>query len=216
MITPHAVSQLVPAMPAAQAQRWAAALETARVCGGIDGHRQTAHWLGQLCHESAGLRHLEESLSYRAGRLMQVWPRRFATPEAARACARNPRALANTVYNGRMGNRSGSDDGWTFRGRGPIQLTGRDSYAALSRWLARVQPGAPDPVRQPDTVATPETGALAAAWFWSSRQLGALVARTPDEAAACAAVTGIINGGRTGLQDRLRWTRRALAITEGA
>ena len=90
--------------------------------------RDLPNFLAQVLHESGMLQRLEEGLSYSAERLTQVWPRRFPTLSSAMPYARNPRALANRVYGGRIGN-SAPDEGWRYRGRGLIQITGRDNYA---------------------------------------------------------------------------------------
>lgn len=85
------------------------------------------HFLAQTAHESGGYTRFEEALNYSAPRLRSVWPRRFKTDRAARRYAGKPRALAKRVYSGRMGNDQ-LGDGWRYRGRGPMQVTGRDMY----------------------------------------------------------------------------------------
>lgn len=90
---------------------------------------QTAYILATAYGETGGkMQPRRENLSYSAGRLRQVWPNRFPTLTAASRYARQPRALANKVYNGRMGNRVSSDDGWLYRGNGLGQITGRDNH----------------------------------------------------------------------------------------
>lgn len=105
------------------------ALKTA---GLLDKPNRLQFFLAQLGHESSGLTVDEENLDYSAARLMAVWPSRFPTLAAAQPYAHNPRALANKVYGGRLGN-IGPDDGWKYRGRGYIQLTGRDAIARSAR-----------------------------------------------------------------------------------
>lgn len=99
---------------------------------GITTPTLAAHVMAQLSHECGAGQEVVENLDYTAARMMQVWPSRFPTPASAAPYAHNPRALANKVYNGRMGNRAGSDDGWSYRGRGAAQTTGRESYARLA------------------------------------------------------------------------------------
>lgn len=211
MIETSLLRKLVPTISAEHAETWSSALEAARPAAGITTPRQAAHWLGQICHESNGLRVFEENLSYSAARLTKVWPGRFPTLAAAQPYAGNPRALANKVYNGRMGNRPGSDDGWHFRGRGPKQLTGRDNYTAFGHWLNR-SVGDPVDIRvSADLVTGSRYGALSAAWFWQANRLNAVLASCADEARACELVTMKINGGRIGLAARLAWTGRARA-----
>ena len=91
---------------------------------------QTAYILSTAYGETGGrMQPVRENLNYSATRLMQVWPTRFPTTASTRGYARNPKALANRVYNGRMGNRTGTDDGWNYRGGGIGQVTGRENYA---------------------------------------------------------------------------------------
>lgn len=188
---------------------WASALSAAANLADVRGPRDAAIWLAQIAHESAGLTRLEEGLSYSAERLCQVWPKRFPTLAAARPFARNPRALANKVYNGRMGNREGSDDGWHFRGRGPLQLTGRANFTRFEAWLRAA--GIDDPVREkPELLEAPRVGALSAAWFWAQNRVAAIGRSTADLPDAVKSVTRIVNGGAHGLDDRLARTRRAM------
>ena len=89
--------------------------------------------MARISHESGAGDEVVENMNYTAGRMMQVWPSRFPSLASAQAYAGNPRALANKVYNGRMGNTPGSDDGWNFRGRGAAQTTGREGYMRLAK-----------------------------------------------------------------------------------
>jgi len=92
------------------------------------------HFFSQTLHETQGYTKSIENLSYSAERLVVVWPNRFPTIEAALPYARNPRALANKVYGGRLGN-TNAEDGWVFRGRGLLQITGRSNYQRASDLL---------------------------------------------------------------------------------
>lgn len=116
---------------------------------GIDQLLLVAHVMAQISHESGAGRSVVENLNYTAGRMMQVWPSRFPTMASAQPYAGRPRALANKVYNGRMGNRAGSDDGWNFRGRGAVQTTGREGYARLAKSTGLDVLGDPDLVNDP-------------------------------------------------------------------
>lgn len=184
---------LAVAMPRCpDADAWAAALTGALPAAGIDSNDGMAHFLAQLGHESADMTRLEESLWYTPGRLCAVWPSRFPTKAAARPYARNPQRLANNVYAGRLGN-TRPGDGWRFRGRGPIQLTGRDNYTRCAAATALPL------VEHPGRLAThPEYGAMAAAWYWRER-----VTRS-----SVAGITRQINGGLNGLDDRRRRYQR--------
>jgi putative chitinase len=116
---------------------------------GIDSPLVVAHVMAQISHECGAGHDVVENLNYTAGRMMQVWPSRFPTMASAQPYAGNPRALANKVYNGRMGNAAGSDDGWNFRGRGAAQTTGREGYARLAKVTSL------DLINQPDLVNDP-------------------------------------------------------------
>jgi putative chitinase len=206
-ITTKLIRQLVPKIGLAAAEAWATGLNAAMPHAGIGTRREVNHWLAQLAHESAGFSDFEEDLSYSAQRLTAVWPKRFPTIEAAQPFARNGKALANRVYNDRMGNRLGSDDGWYFRGRGPKQLTGRNNYTAFQKWLdSKRLPY--DVMRNPDLLTTPTVGALSAAWFWSANHLSAVVRAWTNDKQACTVLTQKINGGTIGLDGRLAWLDR--------
>jgi putative chitinase len=116
---------------------------------GINTPLLIAHVMAQISHECGAGHDLIENLNYSAARIRQVWPSRFATVEAAAPYANNPQKLANKVYNGRLGNRAGSNDGWNFRGRGGSQTTGRDGYKRVA-----AQTGL-DVVNKPDLLIDP-------------------------------------------------------------
>jgi putative chitinase len=126
---------------------------------------------------------------------MVVWPKRFPTLASAVPYARNPVKLANKVYAGRMGNGDeASGDGYLFRGRGPIQLTGRANYAAAGKAIGL------DLTQDPGAVLTPAGGLAAACWFWDSKDLNELADRRDYRL-----MTISINGGVTGLAERIQW-----------
>lgn len=153
------------------------------------------NFLAQVLHESAMLERLEEGLSYSAERLCAVWPRRFASLEAARPFARNPQALANRVYGGRMGNVD-PDDGWKYRGRGLIQCTGRANYG-----LVESITGLPV-LDQPELLAQP-LEALQSAIAWWERAISDAILGDVER------VSRAVNGGTAGLPDRIALTERA-------
>lgn len=166
--------------------------------------RQAA-FIGQCGHECGNFKILEENLNYRAETLMKLWPKRFPTLEVANEYARNPRKIANKVYASRMGNRDeASGDGYRFRGRGCIQLTGHANYFHAGNGL-RV-----DFVKEPDLVATPQYAALTAGWFWSTHKLNDLA-----DASNWTGLTKKINGGTIGLDDRIKHINHALRVLEG-
>jgi putative chitinase len=169
---------------------------------GIVTPRQQAAFIGQCGHECGNFRILEENLMYRAETLMKLWPRRFPTLEFAKQFERNPKKIANSVYASRMGNRDeASGDGYRFRGRGCLQLTGSANYYHASKALGV------DFIMEPDLVATPQYAALTAGHFWNTHKLNAL-AESGNNLALCKK----INGGTIGLNDRILHTNQALAL----
>lgn len=190
MIGVDALSAL--GVPRADADKWMPWLNMAMDKYGIDTPVRQAMFLSQLAHESGNFRHVVENLNYSAEALQRVFGRHFPTPEIAQAYARQPERIANRAYANRMGNGDeASGDGWRYRGRGLIQLTGKDNY---SRYAAHTGVNV---VADPDLVATPEYAADSAGWFWSANRLNQL-ADTGD----VRAVTRRINGGFNGLADR--------------
>ena len=123
---------------AATADKWAGAIRAACRQFNIDTPERLAAFLAQVGHESGSLARVVENLNYGADGLLRTWPSRFDRATAA-ALARKPEAIANLVYANRMGNGSPeSGDGWRYRGRGLIQLTGRANYAGMSETLSDV------------------------------------------------------------------------------
>lgn len=165
---------------------------------GITTLPRLCHFMAQVSHECGGGTIAEENLFYSAVRMTQVWPSRFRSVAAAAPYAQNGRALANKVYNGRMGNRSGTDDGWNYRGRGLIQITGRDGYAQVGR-IAKL-----DLVGHPSLANEPGNLLLVAASFWTWKGLNKRADAGLSDAALIAC-TKIINGGTNGLADRRHW-----------
>lgn len=161
---------------------------------GIDTPLLIAHVMAQLSHECGAGRDVVENLNYTAARMMQVWPSRFRTLAAAAPYAHDPRALANEVYNGRMGNRSGSDDGWTYRGRGAAQTTGRDGYARLAALTGL------DLVGDPDLLLAPRYFLLCGVADFIA--CGCLAYARADDVVG---VTRRLNGGTIGLAERRAW-----------
>jgi len=154
-----------------------------------------AHFLSQCAHESSGFMAVRENLNYSAAALRVVFSKYFPTEELAQEYQRQPEKIANIVYANRMGNgNSESGDGWNYRGRGYIQLTGKANYSAFSNSIGQ------DCVSNPDLIAT-EYPLASAAWFFNSAGLQKIA----DQGATDEVVTEItkkINGGINGLTDR--------------
>ncbi len=163
----------------------------------IDTPLLVAHVMAQLSHECGAGRDVVENLNYTAARMMQVWPSRFRTLASATPYAHDPRALANKVYNGRMGNASGSDDGWTYRGRGAAQTTGREGYARLAQATGL------DLVNHPDLVNDPRHFLLCGVADFVA--CGCLPFARADD---IVGVTRRLNGGTIGLAQRRAWLAR--------
>lgn len=164
-------------------------------------------FLAQVAHESADFRSVEENLNYSQEGLRRTWPARFPTESLASAYARQPQRIANRVYANRGGNgNEASGDGWTYRGRGLIQLTFRGNYAAYGRGIADETI-----LAAPDQLLSPRHAALSACWFWHSKSLDRL-ADIGDEA-SFNQITYKINGGWNGQADRLEnWAEAKAAF----
>ena len=159
-----------------------------------------AHFLAQCHHESSGFNVVEENLNYSAEGLIRTFKKYF-TPEQANEYAHNKVKIASRVYANRMGNGDEeSQEGWLYRGRGYIQLTGKDNYAALNDQL----PG--DILKNPDLVAT-RYPMLSAAWFWDHNNINDLCDNETIED-----VTRKVNGGLNGIVDRSRLFYKYLDI----
>ena len=168
----------------------------------IDTDRKQAAFLGQCGHECGNFKVFEENLNYRAETLMKLWPKRFPTLEFAKQYEKNPRKIANSVYSNRMGNRDeASGDGYRFRGRGCIQLTGHSGYFHAGKALGV------DFVMEPDLVATPKYAALTAGWFWSTHGCNEIA-----ESEDWVKLTKKINGGTIGLEDRIKHINEAISV----
>ena len=156
-----------------------------------------AHFLAQCGHESGGFRATQENLNYSAKGLAGIFRKYFPTEAAAASYARNPQKIANKVYGNRMGNGpESSGEGYKFRGRGYIQLTGKENYTAFGKAIGEDIPSNPDKVAS-------QYALLSAAWFFSKNGLH----RMADEGASDLVVTKItkrVNGGTIGLPDRIK------------
>lgn len=195
--------------PASTAQRFELPLRDACARLEIDTPKRLAAFLAQIGHESAGLSRTVENLNYSAQGLLRTWPSRFNAQTAA-AMARKPEAIANHVYGGRMGNGpEGSGDGWRYRGRGLIQVTGKANYEAITELLVSLNPpqAVPDFVLQPELLELPKWAALSAAAFWHDHELNELADRGDMDR-----MTRVINGGSNGLPDRKARYARALRV----
>lgn len=184
------------------------AMVSQMAASGITDPKEQAMFMAQLDHESGGFSKTEESFRYKsADRLMQVSAsaRKQGQPAVEQAIAKGPEAIAELMYGGRMGNKS-PGDAFAFRGRGAIQLTGRDNYTRAGKALGI------DLANHPELAAEPENSAKIAAWYWKTNKL-TTAAKNGD----VRAVTKTINGGTNGLDDRTaKYGRYLSAATAGA
>jgi len=183
-------------------EQWVDALNETFERFGIVTPAQQASFIGQCGHECGNFKVLEENLNYRAETLMKLWKSRFPTIEVANEYARNPKKIANKVYASRMGNRDeSSGDGYRFRGRGCIHLTGHANYYHAGTACGE------DFVINPDLVATPRYAAMTAGWFWNTHKLNQYA-----DARDYVTMTKKINGGTIGLADRQKHIAHALEV----
>jgi putative chitinase len=156
-----------------------------------------AHFLAQCGHESGGFKHTNENLNYSADGLKKIFPKYFAQAGLAESYARQPEKIASRVYGGRMGNGDESTkEGFKFRGRGYIQLTGKSNYSEFDKFVNE------DILANPDLVAT-QYPLLSAAWFFHKNGLNAIADKGVDDATVTS-VTKRVNGGTIGLPDRIK------------
>jgi putative chitinase len=155
-----------------------------------------AHFLAQCGHESGGWKATSENLNYSSKGLLGIFPRYF-TPALAEQYARKPEAIASRVYGGRMGNGvEATKEGFKFRGRGYIQLTGKDNYSAFDKFVPE------EILANPDLVAT-KYPLMSAAWFFNKNGLWSICDKGADQGTVTA-VTKRVNGGTIGLPDRIK------------
>lgn len=189
-----------------KAPEWFASLSNELPIVFINSPVRVAMFLAQTGHESAEYSVLTENLNYSAKGLMATWPKRFDAAKAEK-CQRKPELIANTVYASRMGNGDeASGEGWKYRGRGILQLTGKENYTKFSKDTfndLRV-------VDNPDYLLTCEGAVKSACWFWKRNLLNDL-----SDKGDIINVTKRINGGTIGLPDREEKFKHILAVLKG-
>lgn len=175
------------------AQKYAVALEKAMIEGGILSALEKAHFLAQIAHESAMFTAISENLNYSAAGLRKVFPTHFTDAEAL-IYGRKPEAIANRAYAGRNGNgNEASGEGWKYRGRGLIQLTGKVNYKQASLAIYKDT----RLLDYPDMACEPDEAAKIAVWFWNMKDCCGPAKRDDTDT-----ITKRINGGLNGLEDR--------------
>lgn len=201
MLTPTQFKKLFP--NCAEPDLWVSAMTEIFPKYEINTDNRIAAFIAQCGHESGGWRVFSENLNYSAAGLAKTFGKYFG-PNGANPAdfAKKPEKIANLVYAKRMGNGdAASGDGYKYRGRGPIQLTGKDNYTAFSKAMGV------DVVNDPDMVSKDKNIALMSAiWFWNKNGLNALA-----DAGNIKAMTKKINGGYIGLEDRIHHYEAVLA-----
>lgn len=207
-VTLAQVAQLAPSIRSSYREAFQSGQAILDRCGISQTPWRVAHFMAQILHESGGLTVQFENLNYSPERLPKVWPSRFLPkgPLNPSDYAHNPQKLANKVYGGRMGN-TGANDGFTYRGRGLIQLTGKESYQLATTRLRRDDPTAPDLVTAPDEVIGARWCLAIAVSEWVSKGCNALADQDDIKK-----VTRAINGGQIGLAARTEWVKRTKHI----
>jgi len=199
--------QLVQAVGCAQAvaDRFEEPVRDACRAYEIDTGPRLAAFLAQVGHESTSFSRTVENLNYSAEGLLATWPSRF-TRDLATKLARKPEQIANHVYGGRLGNRN-PGDGWRYRGRGLIQITGLANYEGITETLAEKVGGVPDFTLHPELLESPRWAAISAGAYWGDHELNELADR-----GAFDQITTRINGGQVGKADRRERYARAKRV----
>ncbi len=162
---------------------------------GISDATMIAHFMAQVSHESGSFKMVYENLNYSISGLLKIFPKYFNDAKVAAQYARNPKKIANKVYANRMGNGDeNSGDGYKFRGRGYLQVTGKDAYSKFSKFIGE------DCVNNPDLIAV-KYPIHSAFWFFNERKIWDRCKKSDHE--SVVAVTKLVNGGVNGLADRL-------------
>ena len=162
---------------------------------------RAAHFFGQTSHETGGFKAFSENLNYGAKGLRGIFGKYFPTDSIALQYERKPEKIANRVYASRMGNgNEASGDGWKYRGRGALQLTGKDNYAAFAKYCNR-----PDVMTNPDLVAT-ELAFESAMFFFERNKLWTICDQGVNDNTILS-ITKKVNGGTHGLEDRKAKTK---------
>jgi len=197
-MTVETLLQIIPRCP----KLWAESIISAMPDFDINTPLRQSAFIAQLAHESSELTRVEENLNYSADRLVVVFRKYFPTVEFASEYHRNPQKIANLVYANRMGNgNTDSNDGWTFHGRGAIQLTGRDNYNACGKSIGV------DLIAKPQLLLQPKEGIESAGWFWVKNKLNEL-----SDVGDFKTITRRVNGGYNGLEEREKYYEKAKLV----
>ena len=204
MITSDQFHHLFPR--AQDPESWVGSMNNVFPTYDINTPHRIAAFLAQCGHESGGWTTFEENLNYSAQGLNSIFKKYFPTLESAQPYARKPQMIANKVYSNRMGNgNEASGDGWKYRGRGPIQLTGAANYKSFAQEMFDDWQNLYD---NPDWVTSDRDFALMSAiWFWNKNKLN-----VQADSGDIKLMTKKINGGYIGLDDRIKHYNEAIHL----
>lgn len=208
------LKQLFPQSTEENRAKYAMPLRMAMIRYNIDNPNRVRAFLAQIGHESGQLSAVVENLNYSAKALRSVFGKYFKTDAEAEKYARKPEEIANVVYANRLGNGdTKSGDGWRYRGRGLIQITGKSNYNEASQKMYALPLGV-DFVDEPELLATPDYAAQSAAWWWENAGLNAVADGLggANDTEVFKQITKRINGGYNGLDDRLAIYERAKTV----
>lgn len=167
----------------------------------INTPKRISHFLAQVNYESGYMNYVEEKLNYSAKQLLKVFTKYFKTIDEAKEYEYKGEKIANKVYANRMGNGSElSGDGYRYRGRGLLQLTGKNNYLKFSRWYNDSKIF----VDSPDLLLQPQFAVLSAFFYWDKKRINDVIIENGDEYQICKKVTMKINGGYNGLEERFK------------
>ena len=205
-ITQAMIRRVVPNVNSERLDEFVAACGMWLTHYGINTDRRMAHWLSQVMHESGELKYLEENLNYSADGLIKTWPSKFNVSNVY-DYARKPMKIANRAYANRMGNGDeASGDGYRYRGRGAIQLTGKANYKEYGNSDLCIG----NPVLNPEILGKFPEAYKSAMWFWQQHGLNEMAdcdtGSNYDD--VCKKITKVINGGQNGLSQRLFYLRK--------
>lgn len=202
ILTLAQLTKIMPNLNKATAEEYLPFINAAMLEFQINTPLRAAAWLAQLAHESGELKIFTENLNYSANGLKSTFKKYFSNDAKATQYARKPEQIANCVYANRNGNgNESSGDGWKYRGRSPIQLTGKENYTEYGKKLNV------DLVNNPDLAAQPEVGFRIAGAFWDNRNLNSYADKSDFKV-----ITYRINGGYNHLDERTAYYKKALSV----
>lgn len=199
-ITQALIRRVIPSVNNERLDEAVAAIQMWATHYGINTNERMATFLANVMHECSNLNAMVENLNYSADGLRKTFPKYFKTSEEAAAYARKPQQIANRVYANRMGNgNEASGDGWRYRGRGMMMLTGRSNYKSYADSDLCIG----NPVLNPDIIGKFPEAYKSAMWFWEKNGLNQLADKGDFET-----IVKRINGGTLGLANRMYLWRK--------